>query len=338
MNYEKYKSEAVKRFVKYFNGEVEITEENEKEYEKEIKLERIFNIYRSDLTKGEKLYRLCKLFKSSEMFENKYKCLLKYREDEFLKKYVTNIEKIARVYRKLDDNDFRNEIMEAYKIEDYKEVYCFAKFYLEKYIETSEFEKSKILENFDINSTDLEYYEKVIEALEPSLYSIYKNKKYRNILLSNSLLVDKLNNLYEGITTGYINGEEFDDIELVKNLPFYNEEDSKEALNNLELKGAPNYSQRLKKVLEYVCPDKKDVIYKYIINKKLVNGDSTLKKEEFYRTGYIIGGRKITDNDKDIIVNFIEDNNLPPISFSYRAVMQKYLDGTLKKNKTLTLK
>lgn len=337
MNYEKYKSEPVKRFVKFFNGEVEITKENEKEYEKEITLQRIFNIYRSDLTKGEKQYRLCKLFKNSEMFENKYRFLLKYREDEFLRKYVAYVEKIAADYRRLDDNNLRNEIMEAYVIEDYKNDYCFARYHIEGYIETSEFEKSKILEKLDIDGAELEYYEKVIEALDKSLYSDYQKKKYNNMLLSNSVLVEKLNNLYEGITTGYINGEEFNDIELAKNLPFYGEEDAKEALKNLELKGAPNYSQRLKKVLEYVCPEKKDVIFKYLIGKKLANGDNILKEAEFYRTGYIIGGREITDNDKDIIVNFIKDNNLPPINFSYRSVIQKHLDGTLKKNKTLTL-
>ena len=53
--------------------------------------------------------------------------------------------------------------------------------------------------------------------------------------------------------------------------------------------------------------------------------------EKYIRdTGYSVNGRRLTDEEKEIIIDFMKSNRMPFIDKVYNAVRDKYLRGELK--------
>ena len=59
----------------------------------------------------------------------------------------------------------------------------------------------------------------------------------------------------------------------------------------------------------------------------LANVDNEKDIESLYETRTIVNGVEVTNEDKDIIIDYLRVNNIPVINRTYICTRKKYLDG-----------
>ena len=76
-------------------------------------------------------------------------------------------------------------------------------------------------------------------------------------------------------------------------------------------------------------PDDYSTIFRYLhVNKLSAKKDFLpLDIESLYETRTIVNGVEVTNEDKDIIIDYLRVNNIPVINRTYICARKKYLDG-----------
>lgn len=213
---------------------------------------------------------------------------------------------------------------------------------VEKYLN---FEESPFLKNFTttLGIYDGEFwrYVQIISALDPALYFKFAIKYANNKNERKAITIERINNLYSGITTGsLVNGEPFDEIEFFKNLPFYDADTAQEILMDFDLKNASTLDQKLKKLLDAVKPESTRVITSYSYQNKLFSHTNakTFKRSEIEKDSYYKDGVKLEDEDKKAILDYIEEENIPPLRVAFSILKNRFFDGKLQIDRGKVLK
>jgi hypothetical protein len=145
---------------------------------------------------------------------------------------------------------------------------------------------------------------------------------------------NSINNIICGIKNGVmLDGTNFDAVEFYKLLPFDNQVTAKEILNDFGAKQRSDFLTRFRSLLTTVVPEHCDEIIKYMVD----NNITTTALRPFstsliYRTNYILEGRELTTEDKDVILSYIDENNMPKVEGAFDAVRKKLLNGEITKD------
>ena len=220
-------SEKIRNLIEYFNGDKK--DKRNTKYERAVKLEKMINIYENkELIAVRKVAAFGEVYPTSAQFIKQFADLQKYRDDESIT-YLADITKaIGDYYQELEKNGTKASSIELLGMEKdgYFDNYGKACVVINDYIS---FNESPFLKDFakkeKVNEYDFWSYVRIVSELNSGLYEQFAIKYDENRRARKATTIERVNNLYNGITTGKTtNGEDFDEIEFFKNLPFYNAE------------------------------------------------------------------------------------------------------------------
>jgi len=330
---EAYVGEQVKNLVNLLTTEVKISGRNIKDYEKPLKLKRMVDIYGSSLCDYSKIYEMSLLY-TYRQYSSAIKPLLRFEDDLILGDFVKKLIEIDSFYSKCDKLGVTKEVNSLVKMEHYFYSYNYAKFLITEYIRYSESPSIiKFLENYGVDTSFFEYCVQVVNELDPDLYSVYQAKNEYNQKLRINQNLSDMNEIVRGIKTGKtLDGKEFDAVEFLKLIPFFDMDSSKEVLNDFNIRKGADFSTRIRTLFNYFYPNDYREILTFLNENKIDNVSfQQLREKDVYGTKIIVNGREITEEDKHVIMGYIRENGLPMVGKSYDAVRKKYLNGGITK-------
>ncbi len=339
-------SSKIKSLLIYFftKGDKDI---HDVKFARAVKLQQMMEIYRSELTDIQKCAQMKEIYKSSEKFRNAFFDLERYKDDKFVGKLYRVVNQIADNFEALEKID-RKEINNLLEMDrkGYFDDYYYACEFVEDYIN---YDKSPFLKDFlaevGINANQFSRFLNIVSALNPDLYDIYSIKANDDKNARKTITITRLNNLYNGIKTGLNrDGSEFDELSVYRNLPFYDNASALEVLGDFEVSNVYQLDRKLKMLVDKVKPEATRDIHMCIIKYgpfkgAIQNVDATVMSErEIYTTNFIVRGVELTDQDKEKIMNYMRNNDIPFLPRCFSAVRDRYLDGSLDIDEVKTLK
>lgn len=339
MIYERKTSKEFKteKFREYFTSKsrIDVTDLN---YESAIKLEKMINIFYSNDDQLNKYCRMKSIFKNSKEFIKEYKYLKDFLNDSkvnYLYGYITEIANCLSTIEESLSKESEKELIELEKDNCFDD-YPYAKYFVKEYIEYNE---SPYLKDFliekGIYERDFDRFTEILLRFDDPLHDQYLKKAKENKLLRRLETVRKIENIRSGITTGVtIDGEEFDAVEFFRNLPFYDLDSSRVVIDDFDLNRLSRVDQRLRILLENLCPKDSNEMLKYIYSNKLVSGNPVIiREEDIMNTRYIINGQELSNEAKQAMIDYMRERNIPFIQGAFGAVRNKYITEGLTQNK-----
>lgn len=246
-------SSKILNLLDYFSNEGK-KDKTEKKYAVAVKLEKMIDIYNSDLNDVRKFSEMNKIYKHSSDFIQNFSLLQLYRDDEQLSYYANIAKEIGEYFKELEEKGLKEIGKELLKLEEdgYFEDFSRACYYVEEYIK---YDESSYIKDFllyvGISQADFSRFVDIVMELDSSLYDEYVLKTVKN---ANSRKYDtytKVNNLVDGVKNGYLpSGEKFDEIEFYRNLPFYEKETAQEIYDDFFVKNDSAINQKLEKMYD----------------------------------------------------------------------------------------
>jgi len=169
-------SQSIKDFIDYFEGKVKVTSRNKETYEKELKLEKLINIFESDMPRVNKLDEITKIYKNSDKLRSAYTKLRRYHDDELIKEYYDKIEKIANYLEKAEEAGLVEISKDLIAQEKYIEDYPYAKEYMERYLKCKKRFTKEILDEIGITEPSFNYFRNIIGDYDKVLDMYYTEK------------------------------------------------------------------------------------------------------------------------------------------------------------------
>ena len=332
-------SQSIKDFIDYFEGKVKVTSRNKDTYEKEVKLEKLMNVYESDMSSIKKLDEITKIYKNSTKLRSAYTKLRKYHDDEFIKKYYDKIEQIANYLEKAEEAGLVEISKDLVAQEQYIEDYPYAKEYMERYLRSKKIFKKEILDEVGVTEPSFDYLKGIIEDYDKVLSIYYREKVNADRRERRYKTRKNFLEMYKGITTGKTRyGDEFTPLDCYILLPFKNADNANELLSDFGLAKGSNIDIKTKNLLNGVVPEEANTIIKYFIDNKLFFGNCNFMTEKDIRnTKMSINDRVVTDEDKENIIRFMNYHEIPYAPKAFNMVRDLQLEGKLyPKEKTLS--
>ena len=184
----------------------------------------------------------------------------------------------------------------------------------------------------DINAKkeEFDFSVEAVRRLDKDLYNTYLEVSERNKNSRIEQTIEKCQNLREGVKTGYLNGEKFDELLFVNNLPFFTRDTMKEIYKDLNIVVPTTFGQSYNRLLETTVKEDSKDIMKQFVNYKLSNKSlEPLNYDYIYKSRFIKNGRELEKEDKDAILLYIESSGLPLVERSFNVVKDKYLNDDL---------
>ena len=299
--------------------------------ERLAKINIIYRVINSDINDYDKSYVLFSLYPSAESFRKSYALLVKFGDkDKGFDNYRTELnsfDNIYNVYLKLEKNiDIMKSIKYRFSIEkflienDYLDNYLYAEFVINQYInDKSSYKTSNFLQRLNIDKQTFEYCLKLVEFLNPQLYSLYNEKKESNTSRRNSAIVRTFIDLNNGISKGNLtDGTSFDMLEFLKRIPF---KDHGKKFSNYVVE---YLSKNLSSDYKYIINNIYDYLYKNkIFNIRYVSEEYLAKNKTW------VNGVEITPEINHIIFKYMYAYDLPNISRVYDILVEKYVNNSL---------
>ncbi len=302
-------------------------------------LEEAYKIYQSDLIEIRKVNELRKIYKTADEVRKKFSCLDRYKELEDTQG-VYQVAKIIYDYLKKEEEknipEIAKEILEKEEL-GYFDQYHAACQLVELYLDYNDsVYLSDFCNEYKISEQSLMSYVDIVRYFNSELYDKFLEKYRINREERKITTINKYETLVKGITE---EKENFDKLEVFKNLPFYNEDNSREVLNDFNLKGATNVDKRLKIFFDSIDSSKTIKIMHYLYENSIINSNIvSITPKDIYETKYIINEMELTNEDKTAIIKYMKENKIPFIVKAFNEVRSRYLDGTLDNKKEKILK
>ena len=335
MNFDmnEFSSKKICDLLAYFNGDISIKEVDKKS-NRAYKLDEAFKIYNSDMLTIRKIDAIRQIFKSSIDVKKSFSDLEKYQGNQVLSKYYEMSKIIYNFLKSAEENNLVGISKDLLQKEEdgYFDSYFGACQLLDLYLSYDESEfVADFCKSYNVSKVDFFDLMEIINHLNPNLYDKFLEKYNSDSEKRKINSIEKFNNLYQGITTGYVpNEEEFNELEAFKNLPFYDDLTSKEVLTDFGIRSAIYVDQRLRNLFDYFDSSKTRVIINYLHENRIVgNSISPITEKEIYSTNYIIREKELTKEDKDAIIRFMKDNKVPFIVRAFNVVVDNYVDGSI---------
>lgn len=286
------------------------------------KLNLVYEIITSNENEYYKAEKLLNLFQSSEEFKKIYCLIYKYGKDkfEFAKEALNNYEMLYQKFREYEDKKIIKSVNYILSIQDYLQNYEYAKFIVEKYIKTDDSYKEKIfLDNYGIDKEIFEFCIETIKELDEELYKKYLERKLMNNRIRSAYNTKMIHILAESIKKGKLpDGKKMDLFEFVKRLPIKRRERTMYLLTGFMKK---NNEEDMTIIIDYM---KENGLCKS-------TSFNQLSLKNIYETKHTISKIKITNEDNDIIIDYLKINDIPIIYKTYALARKKYLEGEITK-------
>jgi hypothetical protein len=336
-----FTSQDIKDFIDYFEGKIEVTSRNKSRYEKCINLEKAIEIYESDKNDIRKIYELTNIYKNSDTLRKSFTKFNKYKDDDFLKDYCDKIENMANYLEEKEEKGLINVAKELVENEDRFENYVYAKYFLNKYNKSSEIFTSDFLDEEGLTKGSFEYLKDIVSEYDPFAYRLYREKELANSRERRYRTRSNIRDMYNGITTGYTRSHtKFDELECYNLLPFRNVENLNELIDDFKAPNGSNVEIKFRKLLETIEPEKAPVIYKYLIEHKIITRPYNMTTlNDVRKENVIVNGKQVTEDEKDVIIRYLTVRRIPLFSKAVTLVRNKVLAGdiTMDKEKNLRL-
>ena len=340
------RNQEIEDFYNFLTNKVEINSRNKERYAKEIALLKIIEIYESNEKQDVKVEKLAKLVKDAESFRKDYKKLGRYEDDPVLGPYYKKVQEVAKYIEKISDKIATAKFRSAHK--DYYENAKKAEDVIIAYRKSDKMYLSDFLKEASLLEEDLKYYAKVGEFFNPCLAILYREKQSQSYRDRRYNARKSFEAMYKGITTGYTkDGKEFDELDCLSLLPFKNNKNLAELLEDFGAKGDSTIYKKVRNLLFKIFSDEKDqvkaeTINDYIFERKLLPANEKLISErEIREDREIINGRELSDDDKEAIVRYLNITETPFYPKAYTLTRNKVLEGKLyidKEEKVLKMK
>lgn len=261
------------------------------------------------------------LFKNVDKFKGTYSHMLKHINHpniQIAREALDNFDIIYNKMLELEKSGVIDNVMYYVKTMGYHQNYEYAKFIVERYIESENSYKGyEFLQEFGIDKETFIFCIKTIEELDPELYKKFAKKRTYNRKVACFKNAMTIKDIAKGIETGYLSdGTKFDMLEFIKRVPFKREPDLIEALSSFGRSGVLGE-----------CRVLIDYIYRNNLNK--INSLSFISKEDTINTRSYINGTEITKEMNKIVFDYLESNNIPTVNRAYNVVLRKLLSGEI---------
>jgi len=320
-------SQEIKDFISYFNGEVKITSKNKERFIKEINLEKAINIFESNMLIMRKIYELTRIYKNSEAIKKAFLKLQKYRDDEFLKDYCEKIEEISEYLKEAEDKDLILTSEFLIENEQTFNYYDEVEGLIDRYIKSDKDFLSDFLADEDISRENLEYCKEIIQEYDPFKALLVEEKELERSRNRRYEARKNIRDIYSGITTGKTRSYlKFDELECYNHLPFKNINQLNELIQDFGVKNAPSAELKFKNLLNGIEPDKAQTILKYFIdNKIIINNEKRTSIKEIEKENVIVNGIRLTEDDKKVMVRYIDVRQTPLYTRAIKLLRDKVL-------------
>lgn len=308
-------TEEVLDFIDYFNGYITIDSRNKRRFEKAISLDKAIKIFESNLIDIRKVYELSKLYKNSEEIRKTFSKLSKFRdEDEVVGVQLDKVEAIAEYLGKHESKGLVKKAKDLVENEDRIDNIPYAKHFVESYIHSDKIFTSDFLKEEKIDKSTFDYFKGIVSEFDEKLFDEYKTKEIDNSKDRRYTARRLIRDLYEGATTGKVRfGEEFDALKCYELMPYKNEEQLNELLEDFKEKKASTVEQKTRKLLKVVEPEKADTVYNYLIKNGIITKGSYTFRSPFTtvekvreESGVSVNGQEVTDEHKEAIIKYLQ--------------------------------
>ena len=329
-------SSSVNDFLEYYT----LTNPKEKassHYDSARTLEKMDEVYKSNLIEIRKLAKMYEMFSKADSFKRHFANILKLAEHEDIKPYAERVMAIYGYFKEKEEKNSKKDVEFLLKLENekYFDDYNYAYYFVNEYVKYNESPRlSDFLDHAGISLPVFNRFLNIIGVFDQDLYAKYEAKVNLNRELRKTGTMSRVDNLTKGI---FEQGDAYDEIEYFKNLPFYDDETAKEILEDFGLKNASTFEGKLKNLLVALKPGSAARVLDYIQSNRLFFGLTNQKeKEETLKSvGYSIPekGIHIGEDDVEYIISFMRQEKIPLLRTTFRVVRDKYISGCLEKPK-----
>ena len=330
------------KLVEYFTDKkrIDITDKN---YEAAIKLDKMIYLYNQEIDTLNKYYQMTLIFKKAIDFSKEYKFLKEFLDNSSVYYLDLYIEEICFFLNKIERSLSKESLRDYLTLEKnkYFDDYCYAEYFVKQYIDYNE---SPFIRDFlidsGINEQDFLRFTNIVFELNEDLYNKYLEKSKSNQIIRKSETIRKIDNIKEGIVSGYTkDGNKFDGVEFFANLPFDDMDKARETIEDFELKKLPSIDKRLRTILERLCPENVRDIMNYVYSNNLLNANpSKISEKDIMNITYINNDLPLSNEGKLEIIDYMKERNIPFFQKAFNVVKDKYLNEGLEINKATTLK
>ena len=285
------------------------------------KINLVFDIINSTDNDYKKVEKLLTLFKGSKEFKRSYALLSKYGKNDarldLAREALDNFDFLYAKFKEYEDKDIVSNVKYVLSIENYLQVYDYAKFVISAYVNTPSSYKKEFLDELGIDREILAYCASVIEELDVDLYKEYLSKRELNRKENCFKNAATISDLANGINTGVLSdGTKFELLEFIKRVPFKNDNSFGSALASFMKRNNP---KDMNTIVSYVNDNKLS----------LIDAFEPLNLKALYHTRTTINGIEITDEDKTLVLDYLKINGIPIINKSYVLARAKFLNGEI---------
>ena len=282
--------------------------------EKLIKLSQTLN---SNISEYNKAMTIFELYKDSEVFRRSYSLFVKLgASDPRLDSIREELKNVDYYYNKMKEYERLGYLIDYryyQKTTDYREIYPYAKYITNQYLNTNSYNFNDFLECYGLTENAFNFCLEALKELDVDLFNQYQEKHQisENLLLMHNIEIFK--DLYLGITTGYLkDGTEFNAFEFFKRLPI----SSNGALyTNLTKYFVHNKIEGLNLILNYVCRN----------NFQVAEVTKTLDSEQILNS--YNNNPTLDINAIRIILTYLQQNNIPINKITYNYAKKMYLNN-----------
>ena len=295
------------------------TVELEQKKKKLYLLNLVFNSNLNDYKKVEFMYKL--FDNPTDLSRHYIKFIKSGQNDERLdsiREALDNFDNIFDKFTNYHNSDIPVVLKYYQNNKGYFDNYEYAKFVIESFINSNiSYNMEKFLEQLGITEDQFKYCVSAIKELDPMLYLDYQDKINNNKVsedIRNSYIIK---DLIEGIKTGILpDCTPFSIFEFLKRIPFKNMaclKNLKDCMNN-------NLSRE-----EY------NIVVNYMVSNNIYKTDlfAPFNTRILYNVKTVVNGVEISNEDNDIILDFLRVNDIPIIKASYLSARQKYINDEI---------
>lgn len=324
------KNKRINYLIEYFDGQGK-NSANDVRYTRAAKLEAMIKIYNSDLIEIEKVKKMSEIYPKASDFIKQFSDIEEYSDDETVGYFANAVKVIGSYYQEQEAKGIKQIGKELMELENshFFDDYFYACDFVKEYIMYSE---SPYIQDF-LKSVNLKQYQfdrfaMIVMALNEDLYEELIRKEQCNQTLRRLEVMQKVENIKNGVNNGSIRGNEpYDVVEFYKNIPFYDRDSSAEIMEDFDIKKGATVDLRFKSLFEKLEPSYSKSIQYYMTENKLHFGfnEPMLTEKEIRDTKYISNGVALTDEDKENMINYMKSNHIPFLIRAFNAVKEKYL-------------
>ncbi len=282
--------------------------------EKLIKLSQTLN---SNISEYNKAMTIFELYKDSEVFRRSYSLFVKLgASDPRLDSIREELKNVDYYYNKMKEYERLGYLIDYryyQKTTDYREIYPYAKYITNQYLNTNSYNFNDFLECYGLTENAFNFCLETLKELDVDLFNQYQEKHQisENLLLMHNIEIFK--DLSLGITTGHLkDGTEFNAFEFFKRLPI----SSNGALyTNLKKYFVHNKIEGINLILNYVCRN----------NFQVTEVTKTLDSEQILNS--YNNNPTLDINAIRIILTYLQQNNIPINKITYNYAKNMYLNN-----------